>query len=501
MCNANQNCVNGSCVTPPPMCNATTCPSGCCMGNVCQPGNALNACGAAGNTCQTCNANQNCSNGMCVTPPPVCSPANCTGCCINNACQPGNTATNCGASGNTCQVCPGTQSCMNGSCQTVCNPVTCPSGCCMGNVCQGGTSTSSCGSGGSACATCGATMTCTNQSCTTPGNLPGELCTGPVQLSVGTTAGTTIGYVKNTTLPAATTCTGTNSGVDRFYAITVQSGQTLTVVSTSGTGVDTFLNIIEPTSTSCTAPSMCVSKADQGNAGGIDTLTFTNTGTSQAFLLMVGTWGGANGVPGTFTLQTTLTGGMPMMSIPAACEGFTASISVNSILADDAVSSSTPIGFPFAYFGAPATHFSMSSNGNVQLFASAGLLANNDYQNVTMPSSATPNALVAIYWDDLSGSGATANARYQIFGTAPNRRLVVDWTNFVLRSTTSTLTMQAKFFETTNAIEFHYCSMAASANGISATIGLEDSTGTNAILTSFNSAGAVATGSGIRFVQ
>ncbi|RYZ39384.1 MAG: hypothetical protein EOO71_20320 [Myxococcaceae bacterium] len=45
------------------------------------------------------------------TPPATCSAANCTGCCFNNTCQTGNTASACGKAGAACLKCASVQVC------------------------------------------------------------------------------------------------------------------------------------------------------------------------------------------------------------------------------------------------------------------------------------------------------------------------------------------------------------------------------------------------------
>lgn len=68
------------------------------------------------------------------------------------------------------------------------------------------------------------------------------------------------------------------------------------------------------------------------------------------------------------------------------------------------------------------------------------------------------------------------------------------------------LTFQAKLFETSNVIEFHYCAMEATmapdiarATGGSATIGLENAGGTAGTQHSFNTPASVQTGVLLRF--
>ena len=67
------------------------------------------------------------------------------------------------------------------------------------------------------------------------------------------------------------------------------------------------------------------------------------------------------------------------------------------------------------------------------------------------------------------------------------------------------LNFQIQVYETTNVIEFHYCSLVANtgsatdATGASATIGLENAAGTEGVQHSFNQAAAVDTVNALRF--
>jgi hypothetical protein len=63
---------------------------------------------------------------------------------------------------------------------------------------------------------------------------------------------------------------------------------------------------------------------------------------------------------------------------------------------DDATSAPIPIGFPFHYFGAEFTTVRVSTNGYLS-FTSA--LAS--FSNQPLPSTAAPENLLAVFWDDL----------------------------------------------------------------------------------------------------
>ncbi len=214
-CTAEQRCVGGVCV-----CDATSCLTGCCAGDVCTP-QALSSCGPIGGACANCSSAkadscsasgacrcglgpacapaQTCTGGSCIGG--ACDAANCpSGCCDNNQVCLNASPTACGALGSACtncdafraNVCSVTGACQCGNqptcgvgqqCQgntCVCNPTSCPGGCCSGALCTA-RSVSSCGAPGMACAACPPTADrCSNGACAcgTTGALcaPGQRC-------------------------------------------------------------------------------------------------------------------------------------------------------------------------------------------------------------------------------------------------------------------------------------------------------------------------------------
>jgi hypothetical protein len=443
---------------------------------------------------------------------PSCTPLNCTGCCLNNACQPGNTATNCGIAASTCQVCAGTQSCMNGTCQTVCNATTCPTGCCDGNTCQLGITSSACGLGGNACAMCSAGMNCTNQMCVTP-VATGELCTSPIALSVGSTVmGTTENRAKNSNVTAGS-CQP-RSGADVFYSVTVPAGQVLTVAVTPAANSDILLNLIDPAVGTCSAVNSCLTAADSGANGGTETILWSNMGaTAKTVLLMVADYVPQTGTPvaGPFSIQATIGTYSVRTRTGVACTPMSAAaVPLPSLKTDDAITMvPLAIQFPFSFFktAVPMTHFAVSSNGYIQLFPSMAGSPTSDSSPSGFPSTTAPNAVVAPYWADLDGtpsSSPTANVRYEVSGSAPTRVLTVEWTDFLIYAATpnlaNKLTMQAKLLETSNGVEFYYCAVSGTATGAAAAIGLENQNGTEASIKSYNQANSIATGTSVKFI-
>ncbi|HEX2659219.1 MAG TPA: hypothetical protein VHU40_13140, partial [Polyangia bacterium] len=104
-CVGGQRCAGGQCI-----CDATSCPSGCCKGNACET-RSLATCGDAGSSCAVCDGrSDNCS--------------------ATGACR-------CGA-GSACAL---GQRCVGSTC--VCDGTSCPDGCCQNGLCLPGDSANS----------------------------------------------------------------------------------------------------------------------------------------------------------------------------------------------------------------------------------------------------------------------------------------------------------------------------------------------------------------------
>jgi gliding motility-associated-like protein len=123
-------------------------------------------------------------------------------------------------------------------------------------------------------------------------------------------------------------------------------------------------------------------------------------------------------------------------------------------LSDDAISQVQNIGFSFCFFGNTYTQFYIGSNGWIGFTPGQP----TSFTSTSIPSAAAnvPKNCIMGPWQDWhpgTGSGGPY-IRYQVLGTAPNRRLVVSWNNCPMFSCTSTLgTFQIVLFETTNNIE------------------------------------------------
>jgi len=192
---------------------------------------------------------------------------------------------------------------------------------------------------------------------------------------------------------------------------------------------------------------------------------------------------GMSGPAGYFDLGVSIvTPPYAMTTVTGACDDTTNAVPVQAIMGHDTASVPAALPFSLAYFGETMTEFSVNSNGFVQFYpASGGSPTLPAYFSTPIPSSMPPNGMAAAYWDDLNFVDPTTRALTLISGAAPNRHLTIEWKNFTRsRDPSSRLTFQAKLFETTNVIEFHYCSLT-NTSGETASIGLEDAAGTRGI--------------------
>ncbi|MFM2206793.1 MAG: hypothetical protein RL213_768 [Bacteroidota bacterium] len=158
-----------------------------------------------------------------------------------------------------------------------------------------------------------------------------------------------------------------------------------------------------------------------------------------------------------YVFSTTSTGLLEDVTTPTG--------SLIGSASDDAASSVTNIGFSFNYAGVNYTQFSVSSNGLMALGSTPVATT------ATNALATGANVKIMPYWDDLSTS-TTGSVVYKLTGTAPNRKLVVDWFVRVPKNNAQAANthFQCWLEETTNAITFVYG--AAATNTGAYTIGV-----------------------------
>lgn len=147
-------------------------------------------------------------------------------------------------------------------------------------------------------------------------------------------------------------------------------------------------------------------------------------------------------------------------------------------LTDNGVTAAQSLPFEFEFYGEKRSAVFISANGVIG-FSSQGL-GNRD--NVAMPNPASPNAVIAPLWDDLNPS-VSGFVTSGTVGTAPNRRFVVTWDNVPRPANPGILHRFQVILEESGDIVFQY---RQTDGGRSATIGLENGSGTTAAQYSFN---------------
>ncbi len=156
-------------------------------------------------------------------------------------------------------------------------------------------------------------------------------------------------------------------------------------------------------------------------------------------------------------------------AVTFAWDDITASSIVPFTLVDDD-SATLPLPFTFTHFGVTFSSIGVCTNGFIQ-FGGASTAA----LNTAIPFAATPNGIVAGFWDDLLLAYGM-NVHHATLGVSPNRRFVVSWDDVttIIGGTSTHLTFQITLFETSNLIRLQYMTLTGSdSSGTSATVGIE----------------------------
>lgn len=127
-------------------------------------------------------------------------------------------------------------------------------------------------------------------------------------------------------------------------------------------------------------------------------------------------------------------------------------IPLTAFPADDYASAVYPIGFSFIYMGNYYTHFSVNSNGQMRLHTNATATAISG-SNISSYSSSTVT-IAPMGGDNETGNGMS----YLISGSAPNRKLIIEWNNFYANyiDPQTSGNMQLVLNESTGVIDFLY---------------------------------------------
>ena len=154
--------------------------------------------------------------------------------------------------------------------------------------------------------------------------------------------------------------------------------------------------------------------------------------------------------------------------------------------------------FPVTHYGTTYTSAAVTTNGLVNFVAPRV----GDYANSAMPTAAAPNGAIAVFWDDLV-IDKKASVQTATTGAPGSRRFAIVWNNAALADDTSIrLSFEVVFDEKSGAVTLQYQNVGVSPleRGSSATIGIENAAGTDALQYSFNES-VVTDGSAISFIR
>lgn len=165
-------------------------------------------------------------------------------------------------------------------------------------------------------------------------------------------------------------------------------------------------------------------------------------------------------------------------------------------LTGDDASTTVTLPFSFFYYGKTYQTAHVATNGHINFLA-----RNTSFSNASLPRTAVPNAAIYALWDDLHVD-AESRMWTKLSGTAPNREFLVEWRNvkFFGGATTSRVDFEVVLAEN-GEISLRYRNLDPAQGretGNSATVGIENETGTVALQYSLNTS-ALSDAQSIRF--
>jgi extracellular elastinolytic metalloproteinase len=156
-------------------------------------------------------------------------------------------------------------------------------------------------------------------------------------------------------------------------------------------------------------------------------------------------------------------------------------------IAGDDVAGTIDLPFPFTFYGQTYTRAHVCTNGLIEFVGPA--TTSCPATNAAIPTTGRPNGQIASYWDDMFVD-AQASIRADERGTAPNRRFVIEFRNLhYFNDTTRRVDFNIVLHENGEILtQSRNIANDGREKGNSATIGIENQTGTVALRFSFNEA-------------
>lgn len=160
---------------------------------------------------------------------------------------------------------------------------------------------------------------------------------------------------------------------------------------------------------------------------------------------------------GNAVLSENVTSAYPWTSISTGYSGSGTVIdwSINA-LGNNAYTDAIPVGFTFNYYGTAYNHIFIMSSGWLSFTDQKFVLPDTSAFPYSSDDCAGVIAPFAITLDNSQADGVY----YQTLGTAPRRRLVVEWSDAYTKFNQDYSSFQAVFYEGSNQIEFLYNTLA-----------------------------------------
>ena len=165
------------------------------------------------------------------------------------------------------------------------------------------------------------------------------------------------------------------------------------------------------------------------------------------------------------------------------------------LAADDAIAGPFDIGFAFPYYdGQICTQMWVSTNG----WASFTETTQPAYTNSVIPSPSLPNNILAPYWDDMNLDPSSGGGSIYYEYDNVNNRFIMMWLDCQHYGTGGSYSFELIIYPD-GTIDFMYADLTP-GTALSATVGVENSLGTEGVLCSYNGSGPLepAAGTGIR---
>lgn len=282
--------------------------------------------------------------------------------------------------------------------------------------------------------------------------------------------------------PAAWCSTGSSANA-LYYAVRVGPGELLTARATNADG-NAFPVPALRLGVGCMTTNCLATAAANGSTA--TQLTYLNTTGLPQELLLAADAGFAGSPAFRYDLSIGVTLPPYVLSRTSIdCDRMTPGAVIAGAVGDDVGTRAIALPIRFPYFGSPMAAWSVSTNGYLQVWSTPEGASVGALGITALPNASAPPNMIAPFWDDLEVRAAEGmDVRWQVFD-APARHLTVQWsTGFCCGGgLPDRVTFQAKLFERSGVVEFHYCDQRGGerARGQVASVGLQDETGSRGV--------------------